>query len=296
MRKLWICLSLIFLFSCKSGKSGRSFNNSLFIAQDFTAENLFSRNIEGPAVDMQGRLFVVNYQRDGTIGLVKPDGTCEMFVELPEKSTGNSIQVRKDGNLFVADYTGHNILLVDVKTKLVTVFCHNDAFNQPNDICLNKRGEIYASDPNWKDSTGKIWLINNLGKATLLTGDMGTTNGICLSPNEKILYVNESFQRKVWAFDVDAKGNLSNKRLFTSFPDYNLDGMKCDFKGNLYICRYGKGVVSIFSPLGKEIQQVKLKGKSVSNITFGGVDYKTCFVTMQDRKAIERFRTDIPGK
>jgi sugar lactone lactonase YvrE len=198
--------------------------------------------------------------------------------------------------MMIADFTGHNILMVNMKTKKVSVFCHNDAFNKPNDICINKKGFIFASDPNWKEKTGQIWRIDISGFSELVKEGMGTTNGICLSPDEKILYVNESVQRKVWAFDVDEKGDLSNKRLFTEFKDFGMDGMKCDYKGNLYICRYGKGAVAIFSPSGRQIQEVLLKGKNVSNITFGGGDYKTCFVTLQDRKGMEKFRTDIPGK
>jgi gluconolactonase len=296
MLKVISFIAVIFLFAtCKTSSSTKGFKNSLFIAYDHTAENLFSQNIEGPAVDKLGNLFVVNYQKDGTIGLVKRNGTCELFVTLPEKSTGNAIQFNKDGNMLVADFTGHNILMVNMQTKAISVFCHND-FTQPNDICISKKGLIYASDPNWKEQTGQIWRVDVSGFAIRLKVGMGTTNGICLSPDEKILYVNESVQRKVWAFDVDEKGDISNKRLFTEFTDFGLDGMKCDYKGNLYICRHGKGAVAIFTPAGEQIQEVKLKGKLVSNITFGGLDYKTCFVTMQDRKCIEKFRTDIPGK
>ncbi len=198
--------------------------------------------------------------------------------------------------MLVADFTGHNILLVDVRTKTVSTYCHNDAFNQPNDICVNSKDVIFASDPDWKGQKGKVWRIGLDRQAILLSDKMGTTNGICLSPDEKILYVNESVQKTVWAFDVDENGDLSNKRLFTSFTDFGLDGMKCDKQGNLYICRYGKGAVAIYSPEGKQIQEVMLKGKNVSNITFCVKDDKTCYVTLQDRKAIEKFRSDIGGK
>ena len=75
-----------------------------------------------------------------------------------------------------------------------------------------------------------------------------------------------------------------------------MDGMKCDTKGNLYITRHGKGTVAIFNSGGRQIQEVELKGKDVSNITFGGKDGRTCFVTLQDRKCIEKFRTDIEGR
>ncbi|HEY9045609.1 MAG TPA: SMP-30/gluconolactonase/LRE family protein, partial [Ohtaekwangia sp.] len=110
------------------------------------------------------------------------------------------------------------------------------------------------------------------------------------------LYVNESVQRKIWAFDVDAKGNISNKRLFAEFPDFGFDGMKCDKEGNLYVTRYGKGVIAVLSPDGKLIREVQLKGKNCSNLVFGGLNGKLVFVTLQDRKGMEMFRNDIAGK
>ena len=264
--------------------------------QDLTAENLFTGNIEGPNVDKKGNLYVVNFQKDGTIGVVSKKGKVKLFVTLPEGSTANSIMFDVNENLLLADFTGHNVLKVDKKTKTVSVYCHNDQFNQPNDLCINKKGQLFASDPNWKESTGKLWRIDTNGQSVLLAENLGTTNGIELSPDEKILYVNESVQRKIWAFDVDEKGDISNKRLLIEFTDFGFDGMKCDLEGNLYVARYGKGTIAIIEPDGELFREVELKGKNVSNITFGGKDGKTCFVTLQDRKCVETFRSEIPGK
>jgi gluconolactonase len=268
----------------------------LFQATDFTQENIFSENIEGPAFDKHGNLYVVNFQKDGTIGLVKSNGDASLFLTLPEGSTANSIQFDKKGNMYLADFTGHNVLKVNMKTKQVTTHSHNDSFNQPNDICINRKGQLFASDPNWKESTGKLWRIDSDGSSVLLTSDMGTTNGIELSPNEKTLYVNESVQRKIWAFDVDAKGNISNKKLFAEFPDFGLDGMKCDAQGNLYVTRHGKGTILVLSPQGKLIREISMKGKKCSNLIFGGKEGKTVFVTLQDRKGMEKFQNDVGGK
>lgn len=296
MQRLFFILAIT-IMSCTNTKNTSSeFDKSLFVAAGHTAENLFSNNIEGPAVDKEGKLFVVNYQKDGTIGLVNPDGTVELFVTLPEGSIGNSIQFNAAGNMLVADFSKHNVLEVDTKTKAVSVYCHDERFNQPNDICINKKGIVFASDPDWKNKKGQLWKIGLDKKAVLLKTNMGTTNGICLSPDEKILYLNESIEKNIWAFDVDEEGNISNQRLFTSFSDHGMDGMKCDTKGNLYVTRYGKGTIAIFSPDGKLLNEVVLKGKNVSNITFGGKDFKSCFVTLQDRKAMEKFRTDTPGR
>jgi gluconolactonase len=285
------CLLLLVLFvstlvSCQTP----------FVATDHTAENLFTNNIEGPAFDKKGNLYVVNFGKDGTIGLVKPDGSAELFVTLPEGSTANSIKFDSKGNMYLADYTGHNVLKVDMKTKQVSVYVHDDRFNQPNDIIVNRKDQLFASDPNWKEGTGQIWRIDQGGKAVVLARDMGTTNGIALSPDEKSLYVNESVQRKIWAFDVDDQGNISNKRLFAEFPDFGFDGMACDNKGNLYVTRYGKGVIAILSPEGKVTREVPLKGKRCSNLVFGGKNGKTVYVTMQDRKGIEKFDAENPGK
>ena len=265
-------------------------------ARDLTAENIFSENIEGPNVDKAGNLYVVNFQKDGTIGLVHPNGEVDLYVTLPSPSIANAIMFDKKGNMLLADWKGHNVLKVDKKTKAVTVYVHNDLFNQPNDLCINTKGQLFASDPSWKESTGKIWRIDGPGKSVLLDDKMGTTNGIELSPNEKKLYVNESVQKNIWMFDVNAKGEISNKRLFYKFEDFGMDGMKCDKLGNLYVTRHGKGTIAILSPDGRLLREVQMKGKATSNITFGGPDGKTCFITLQDRKCVEVFESEVAGK
>jgi sugar lactone lactonase YvrE len=294
--RLTISFSLLFLSLSLLAQKTDDFTKSRYEARDLTAENLFTENIEGPNFDKSGNLYVVNFQKDGTIGLVHPDGSVELFVTLPVGSTANAIQFDVAGNMLLADFTGHNILRVNMKTKEITVLCHNEQFNQPNDICINKKGQLFASDPSWKTSTGKLWRIEPDGKAILLTDEMGTTNGIELSPDEKILYVNESVQHNIWAFDVDGQGNIGNKRLFHKFDDFGMDGMKCDRDGNLYVCRHGKGTIAVFSPSGKLLREVALKGKKVSNIVFGGIDGRTCYLTLQDRKAIEMFRSEVAGR
>lgn len=286
---------ILFLF-CAGSLAWHASAQPLFVAEDFTKENLFSENIEGPAFDSRGNLYVVNFEKNGTIGIIKPTGDANLFLTLPQGSTANSIQFDKKGNMYLADFTGHNILKVDMKTKAITTHAHNDNFNQPNDISINRKGQLFASDPNWKESNGKLWRIDTNGNTVLLAGDMGTTNGITLSPDEKTLYVNESVQRKIWAFDVDSKGDISNKRLFAEFPDFGLDGMKCDANGNLYVSRHMKGVILVLSPQGTLIREVPLKGKKCSNLVFGGKDGKTIFVTLQDRKGLEKFQNDIRGK
>ena len=271
-------------------------NEELFIAQEFTPVNGFTSGIEGPACDAAGNLYAVNYERQHTIGKVAPDGTASVFVELPTGSIGNGIRFNSEGFMFIADYTNHNVLKVDMDTREISVHAHEPTMNQPNDIAIGANDILYASDPNWGASTGQIWRVDTDGQVTLLEADMGTTNGIEVSPDEKVLYVNESAQRNVWAYDLSPEGEVSNKRLLIQFPDFNMDGMRCDIEGNLYITRHGKGTVAKLSPAGEVLLEVQLTGKLCSNIAFGGPDGRTCYVTMADLGNVEVFRTDLPGR
>ncbi len=271
-------------------------NEALFVSQEFTPINGFTSGIEGPACDAEGNLYAVNYARQHTIGKVTPDGKASVFVELPTESIGNGIRFNSEGFMFIADYTNHNVLKVDMTTRELNVHAHEPTMNQPNDLAIGANDIIYASDPNWGASTGQIWRVDTDGEVTLLEGDMGTTNGIEVSPDEQLLYVNESVQRNIWAYDLSPEGEIGNKRLLIQFPDFNMDGMRCDIEGNLYVTRHGKGTVAKLSPAGEVLLEVELTGKLCSNIAFGGPDGCTCYVTMADRGNVEVFRADVPGR
>ncbi|MEO0331218.1 MAG: SMP-30/gluconolactonase/LRE family protein [Bacteroidota bacterium] len=268
----------------------------LYQSQDFTEPQGFTKGIEGPAVDAEGNIYAVNFQKQGTIGKITPEGEASLFIELPEGSVGNGIRLNQAGDMLIADYPQHNILKVNMADQSISVFAHNDAMNQPNDIAITSKDILFASDPNWSESTGQLWRIDPDDSTTLLEANMGTTNGIEVSPNEKILYVNESIQRVVWAYDLSSDGQISNKRKLIAFPDYGMDGMRCDVAGNLYITRHGKGTVVKVSPEGKVLQEIKMTGELPSNIAFGGSDGRTAYVTLQDRGCIETFRVEEPGR
>jgi sugar lactone lactonase YvrE len=268
----------------------------MYKSAELTPANSFTSGAEGPAVDKDGNLYAVNYSKEGTIGKITPTGDSSLFIDLPNGSIGNGIRFNSRGEMLIADYTNHNILKVDMASKQLSVYAHDSTMNQPNDIAIDSKDRLYASDPNWKAGTGRIWRIDTNGRTTVLEDSMGTTNGIEVSPDEKILYVNESVQRKVWAYDLSPGGSVSNKRLLIEFPDFGMDGMRCDTDGNLYITRYGKGVVAKISSKGQLLQEIILLGKNSSNIAFGGPDGRTAYVTLQDRGNIETFRVEAPGR
>jgi sugar lactone lactonase YvrE len=267
-----------------------------FVARDFTPPGSFTSGVEGPACDREGNLYAVNYARQHTIGKVTPAGEASVFLELPDGSIGNGIRFDSQGFMLIADYTNHNVLKVDMRTRRIEVRAHEPTMNQPNDIAIGANDLVYASDPNWKESTGQIWRVDLDGRVTRLEADMGTTNGIEVSPGEDRLYVNETVQRNVWAYDLSPGGEISNKRLLIQFPDYGMDGMRCDAGGNLYITRHGKGTVAVVSPEGKVLREIPLPGKHCTNLAFGGPDGRTVYVTEAERGNVVVFRADAPGR
>lgn len=268
-----------------------------FVSQRFTPDSGFTSGIEGPACDRDGNLYAVNYARQGTIGRVTPAGDCSVFVELPEGSIANGIRFNRAGDrMFVADYTMHNVLAIDLASRAVTVHAHEPTANQPNDLAIDGDDTLYASDPNWRAGTGQLWRVGPDRRFTLLERDMGTTNGVEVDLARRILYVNETKQRTIWAYDILPGGDLAGKRLVLTFPDFGLDGMRADEAGNLYVTRHGKGAVAVVSPAGAILREIPLSGRDCTNVAFGGPDGRTLYVTIADRGGVDVIRTELPGQ
>ena len=271
-------------------------------SQQVTPAGEYTFGIEGPAVDAQGNLYVVNFGKPGTIGKL-PAGAAqsELFAVLPEGSVGNAIRFDREGRMFVADYKKHNILKVGPDGKDVETYFHSDDFNQPNDLTIATDGTIYASDPRWKQHDGQIWRIaksadgNVVGEKMTADRPMSTTNGIDLSPDGKILYVGESDTREIWSYRIDGSRLLSAK-LIKRFDDFGIDGLRTDTEGNLFVARILKGTIAVLSPGGKLKREIKLSAAEPTNLAFGGDDGKTVFVAQRQGGFVESFRTDRPGR
>jgi sugar lactone lactonase YvrE len=281
-------LGVVALLAAQAGE------DKLYLARPLTRPGEFTKGIEGPCCDREGNIFAVNFAKEQTIGRVTPDGRGEVFVTLPGKSVGNGIVFDSRGRMYVADYVGHNVLRIDPKTKEIEVFAHA-AMHQPNDLSVAPDDTLYASDPDWAGGKGQVWKVATSGAVERVAADLGTTNGIEVSPDGKWLYVNESVQRNVWKFPIKADGTLGEKQLIKRFSDRGFDGMRCDADGNLYITRHGKGTVVIMTPEGRILQEVDVLGKSPTNLCFGGPDGKTVYVTEVEHTRLVTFRVERPG-
>ena len=254
----------------------------------------FTSGIEGPACDAAGNLYAVNFGHQGTIGRITPEGQASVFLKLPEGSIGNGIRFDSQGRMLIADYVTHTVWRYDLQT--LEPFAQQPRMNQPNDIAIGANDLLYCSDPNWANNTGNLWRVNLDGSSQLLEAGMGTTNGIEVSADEATLYVNESVQRTIWAYDLSPSGEISNKRLLIQFEDHGLDGMRTDIAGNLYVTRFGKGVIAKISPDGKILAEIQVSGSRPSNVCFGGPDGRTLYVTIVDHGGVDSFRTEHPGR
>lgn len=268
----------------------------LFQSREITPRGAFTDGIEGPACDASGNLYAVNYARQGTIGRLTSAGEASVFVELPNGSIGNGIRFDRAGTMFIADYTKHNVLRVDMRSEVIDVYAHEPTLNQPNDLAIDNDDMLFASDPNWAEGWGQLWRIGPDRQFVSLERNMGTTNGVEVDMTRRLLYVNETKQLNLWVYDLQPGGNIANKRKLYQFPDFGLDGMRLDVAGNLYVARWGKGVIAMMSPQGEILREITLHGAKCTNVAFGGADGQTCYVTVADTGAVEAFRTELPGQ
>jgi sugar lactone lactonase YvrE len=298
-RTIWcLCRLVLALLFCGAALG----DTALFRSRQVTRAGEYTFGIEGPAVDSAGNLYVVNFQKAGTVGKLKPRAAAsEFFAALPEGSIGNSIRFARDGRMFIADYKKHNIFVIEPGSAVPTEYFHSEEFNQPNDMTIASDGTIYASDPHWKRRDGQVWRISRSadgkvsGEKMANPRPMSTTNGIDLSPDEKTLYVGESNTREIWAYRIDGS-NLVSPRLVKKFPDHDIDGIRADVDGRLYVARMLKGTIVVLADNGRIEREISLTASEPSNLAFGGGDGRTVYVTQRKGGYIESFLVDRPGR
>ena len=184
--------------------------------------------------------------------------------------------------------------------------------NHPNDVVVKSDGSIYFSDPGVSDPeldmdfSGVYRVSADLSTIDLLVRDCVLPNGLCFSPDESVLYIDDSMGvstnqddmfrsvGNIRAFDVQPDGTLTNDRVFyelrvdrSGIPD----GMKVDVEGNVYCT--GPGGVWIFDPSGKHLGTILTGAEQTTNCAWGGDDLRTFFITTID--ALYRIQLKIPG-
>ena len=160
--------------------------------------------------------------------------------------------------------------------------------NRPNDVIVSSRGDIYFTDPGFPtpgldlDWNGVYHVTPDLGTITLTVWDFSRPNGLALSPDESVLYINDTRRRHIRAFDLEPNGMplIATDRVFCDLGgerEGNPDGMKVDVEGNVY-CG-GSGGIWVMDPSGKHLGIINHGAPGTTNMAFGGGDWKTLFFT-----------------
>lgn len=191
------------------------------------------------------------------------------------------------------------------------VLCSHDGgakLNSPNDIIVKSDETIYFTDPNgglfnvgmcdfdvqkYLPYQGVYKVGPDGSGLTLLVDDFENPNGLCFSPDESLLYINDSPRQHIRVFDVQPDGTLKNGRLFaeTKGKEEGVpDGMKVDIEGNVYTT--GPGGIHVFDPAGDLIVVMLCPGPP-ANFAWGDADWRGCYVTA--RGLLYRIRCAIPG-
>lgn len=271
----------------------------------------FGSHIEGASIGPDGHFYATHFRNtsdDSSNGngigrniigqLDLSTGNASVYFVGEPAAVFNGMRWEASGSsVYLADVGQGKVVQVDVTTMTSFDFCgHADMRSSgvPNDLALSKTGLLYLSGQDWASSKGALWLCKsngtNQGTALLLEGGMGRTNGIALSPDDKTLYVTEANGspvdnassaegQRIWRYSVAADGSISNKTEFYNFalnpavPEASTDsdGMRTDTAGNLYVTRNGLGKITVLTPSGKLMKELKLPSiVSVTNLAFGG--------------------------
>ena len=201
----------------------------------------------------------------------------------------------------------------------VTVVADNyggTRLNRPNDVVVKSDGSIYFTDPARRDAKGApdmdldfcgVYRVSpDLSTVTPVVRDFVLPNGLCFSPDEHILYINDSmgvlrnadnFRLSIGlirAFAVMPDGGLADSRVFCEMRSERPglpDGVKVDAEGNVYCA--GPGGVWVLDPSGKHLGTILTGAKQTTNCAWGGDDWQTLVITTEE--AVFRIQLRIPG-
>lgn len=257
---------------------------------------------EGPIFDQQGNLYFVNYHTLGTLGRRTPDGTVSVWVHTGGQANGLKVDAR--GNVVVADYGGKRILRVHPITRAIEVLTseyEGQPYLGPNDVCFDRAGNLYFSDPTGSDVDHPIGSVYRLefaadftvARVTRLAGGLAFPNGLAVSPDQTKLYVAESSTNRLLCWDLAADGTLTNKRLVMQFPTDTLDGIMFDEYGRLWIARWTNGTVDVVDvDKGELLKSYPADGTQVTNLCW----WEDClYVTVAGQRSIHKMEVGCRG-
>jgi gluconolactonase len=225
---------------------------------------------------------------EGVVEVLRPARKC------------NGMTYDADLNLLVCEHVSSSLVRErpDGVRELLAYHYGGAYLNSPNDVITRSDGTIYFSDPWYGRMPGfGIERARELGwqgvfrippgggqdELELLVpeDEFDMPNGLCFSPDESLLYINDTPRAHIKVFDVNADGTVSNGRMFFEGIGSGVieegipDGMKCDEGGNIWVT--GPAGVWVISPEGEHLGTIEVP-ENVGNMSWGGEDWHTLFI------------------
>ncbi len=250
---------------------------------------------EGPAWSRDGYLIFSDIPGNKLLEF-KPGEKPSIFRENSNGAIGNAFDAQ--GRLYTCESHSRRVTRTDKKGKIEILAerWQGKRLNAPNDIVVRRDGQVYFTDPafgNQQDTRELdfygVFHISHRGELEVVAKSKGRPNGIALSPNGRILYVTNSDQRSVLAYDLDRNGEASNERVLIRNIDGIPDGIKVDETGNLYVAA---ARIEVHSPEGKLIGDFVIP-ETPSNCAFGDGDFESLYITA--RTSVYRLRLNVKG-
>lgn len=281
-----ITVAFFFILACKAQKKETSpiiaNGEKLTLVSDGYAFT------EGPTADKNGDVYFTDQPNDRILKWSASTNSVSEYMKPSGRSNG--LYIDHNENLLSAADENNELWRIDAD-KNVTVLVENfedKKLNGPNDLWEDPKGGIYFTDPFYKrpwwnhdepEQTAKrvYYLGANADSPKIVIDEnYDQPNGIIGSSNGKKLYVADIGSKKTYVYDIEKNGNLSNKKLFVNMGS---DGMTLDTLGNVYLTGDG---VTVFNAQGQQIEHIEVPENWTANVTFGGADRKTLFITAMD--------------
>lgn len=249
---------------------------------------------EGPVWSRKNYLLFSDYDKNRIYKYV-PGKQPEVYREESNGANGNAMDTK--GRLYSCEYRSRRVTrtLPNGRTEVFVDRFEGKRFNAPNDIVVRRDGHVYFTDPLFTpldhrdlDFYGVYHVTPGRKKIETLSRTQTRPNGITISPDGKTLFVANSDENNIRAYDLDSQGNASHERIVVSDLPGGADGLRVDVQGNFYVASRG---VRVYSADGQYKGRIPTE-VNPRNLAFGDPDFKTLYLI---GNTLYRVRMDIAG-
>ncbi len=272
----------------KSGKGSQPLQEILIPGEDWKLVGDGYAFTEGPTADAKGVVYYNDIPGSTTYRI----GDYGKPVAVNTKSNrANGMGYGPDGRRYVVETGTEKVVSIGPDGDSKTVA---EGF-RGNDLVVLANGNVYVTNPSQTNEPGKVWLVKPDGTKSVVDTGLNFPNGVTVSPDQSLLYVAEARSHWVWSWQIQADGTLAHKQRYYHLhmpdsADYaGADGMRVDTDGRLYVAsRLG---IQVCDQAGRVNAIIPTPNGKSSNLTFGGPNFDTLYVTAGEKVYSRKVKT-----